>query len=126
VSEVEAALVPLPALDAAGRGSFVHDGRTYAVFTHSGELVVTDGACPHKGGPLADGVLRDGAVVCPWHWYTFDLATGTCRTADEVSLRRHPVVEVDGRPHAQVSAPVTLSWSQRLRAHASEGRAPTP
>lgn len=112
------ALVPLPALDAAGRGAFEHDGRAYAVFTVDGRVVVTDGACPHRGGPLADGVLRDGAVVCPWHWYVFDLATGTCRTAAEVALRRHDVVDVDGRPHARVVAPVVRSWADRLRAHA--------
>ncbi|MFN0280771.1 MAG: Rieske (2Fe-2S) protein [Kineosporiaceae bacterium] len=119
------ALVALPELDARGRGAFVHEGHAYAVFTLEGgagdrgrEVVVTDGVCPHKGGPLAEGVLRDGAVVCPWHWYTFDLATGACRTADEVSLRRHPVVEVAGRLHARVSAPVRRSWAEVLRAHA--------
>jgi hypothetical protein len=128
------ALVPLPVLDAAGRGAFEHDGRAYAVFTLAsdgsagsggsaagGTVVVTDGACPHKGGPLAEGVLRDGAVVCPWHWYTFELATGRCRTASEVSLRRHPVVDVAGRLHARLDPPpVPLSWAERLRAHARE------
>ena len=114
----EGVLVPLPALDGAGRGTFAHDGRVYAVFTTPDGVVVTDGVCPHKGGPLAEGVLRDGAVVCPWHWYTFDLATGACRNADEVSLRRHEVLDVDGVPHARVVPPVVTSWADRLRAHA--------
>lgn len=111
-------LVALPDLDADGRGAFAHEGRAYAVFTIDGQVVVTDGTCPHKGGPIAEGVLRDGAVVCPWHWYAFDLATGVCRTADEVSLRRHRVVEVDGRLHARVSTPRRRPWSEVLRAHA--------
>ncbi len=117
------ALVPLPERDADGRAAFVHDGRTYAVFTVDGEVVVTDGTCPHKGGPLVEGVLREGAVVCPWHWYTFDLRTGQCRTANEVALHRHEIVDVDGRLHARVRPPVAASWAERLRAHA-RGEAP--
>jgi nitrite reductase (NADH) small subunit len=116
--EPGSSLVPLPELDEHGRAAFSHRGRAYAVFSLDGELVVTDGACPHKGGPLAEGLLRDGAVVCPWHWYTFDLATGQCRTASEVALRRHPVVLVDGRPHVRLTPPVTRSWAEVLRAHA--------
>lgn len=115
----EAVLVPLPPLDASGRGAFTHDGRAYAVFTTPDGVVVADGTCPHKSGPLAEGLVKDGAVRCPWHWYTFDLATGECRNANETSLRRHEVVDVDGRPHARLSPPpATTSWADRLRAHA--------
>jgi nitrite reductase (NADH) small subunit len=116
--ERHSALVALPELDGEGRAAFSHRGHAYAVFSIDGEVVVTDGACPHKGGPLAEGVLRDGAVVCPWHWYTFDLATGACRTASEVALRRHPVVLVEGRLHARLTPRVTRSWAEVLRAHA--------
>lgn len=111
-------LVRLPETDTAGRASFVHGGRVYAVFTVDGATVVTDGVCPHKGGPLAEGTVRDGSVVCPWHWYAFDLATGECRNAHEVTLRRHEVVDVDGVPHARLTVPAVLSWAERLRAHA--------
>ena len=111
-------LVPLPPLDDAGRGAFTHGGRGYAVFTTDDGVVVTDAACPHKGGPLAEGLVKDGAVRCPWHWYTFDLATGECRNANEAALRRHEVVDVGGVPHARVVPPVTRSWADRLRSHA--------
>jgi nitrite reductase/ring-hydroxylating ferredoxin subunit len=114
----DAALVELPELDGEGRAAFTHAGRPYAVFTHDGQVVVLDGACPHKGGPLAEGILRDGAVVCPWHWYVFDLATGGCRTADETAVRREVAVQVDGRWFARLTPPPTLSWAERLRAHA--------
>src|SRR5262249_40075518 len=59
--------------------TFSHGGRPYAVFALPGGLVVTDGACPHKGGPLAEGLVRDGWVTCPWHWYSYELATCRCR-----------------------------------------------
>ena len=71
-----------------------------------GELHVTDGACPHNGGPLAEGLVRDGVVTCPWHWYAYELATGRCRTAAGYELRRYPVVVVGGRPHAVLPAAV--------------------
>lgn len=52
-------------------------GRKVAVFrTRSGELFATQAHCPHKSGPLADGMVGGGAVICPLHGYKYDLATG--------------------------------------------------
>lgn len=48
-----------------------------AVFrTRAGELFGTQVECPHRGAPLADGLVGGGRVVCPFHSYAFDLATG--------------------------------------------------
>ena len=114
-------LVPLDRPDGRTQWTFEHDGRSYAVFTVDGELHVTDGACPHNGGPLAEGLVRDGVVTCPWHWYSYELATGRCRTAAGYELRRYPVVLVGGLPHAAIPAPEPpRSWSQILRAHARQ------
>lgn len=53
------------------------DGRAIAVFRcRSGELFATRAECPHRGGPLADGVVGGHAVICPLHGYLFDLRTG--------------------------------------------------
>jgi nitrite reductase (NADH) small subunit len=35
-----------------------------------------DNVCPHRGGPLAEGSVEHGKIVCPWHQWEFDLATG--------------------------------------------------
>ncbi|HEY0359527.1 MAG TPA: Rieske 2Fe-2S domain-containing protein [Mycobacteriales bacterium] len=110
-------VVPLP----LGATRLVHHGHAYAVFVVDGETVVTDEACPHNGGPLSQGKVRDGAVVCPWHWYRFDLQTGECRTTAQLSLRRYPVVERDGRPHVELPEHRRRSWSEVLRAHARGG-----
>jgi nitrite reductase [NAD(P)H] small subunit len=119
VSEPE--LVPLERPAGQAQWSFSHDGRIFAVFASGDELYVTDGACPHNGGPLAEGLVRDGVVTCPWHWYAYELATGRCRTAVGYELRRYPVVEVDGQPHASIpAAEPARSWSQILRAHARQ------
>lgn len=52
-------------------------GRTLAVFrVRGGEIHVTQARCPHRGGPLVDGLLGGTIVVCPLHGYRFDVATG--------------------------------------------------
>lgn len=48
-----------------------------AVFrTRDGELYGTQAQCPHRDGPLADGLVGGGRIVCPFHAYAFELATG--------------------------------------------------
>lgn len=96
------------------------DGRAFAVFEVDGGYRVTDATCPHNRGPLDQGWVRDGrAVICPWHWYRFDLDTGVCATSPQHVLGVYPVIEHDGVPHADVGeAPAAPSWSERLRAHA--------
>jgi nitrite reductase/ring-hydroxylating ferredoxin subunit len=43
-------------------------------------LRVWDGVCPHLAGPLLEGDITRSGIVCPWHNYEFDSATGRCRT----------------------------------------------
>lgn len=38
---------------------------------------VLDNRCPHQGGPLGDGHIEDGYVICPWHGYEYHPCTGT-------------------------------------------------
>lgn len=53
------------------------DGRSVAIFrTRGGAVYATQAACPHRGGPLADGLLGGSTLVCPLHGWKFDLATG--------------------------------------------------
>ncbi len=53
-------------------------GRDVAVFLVDGETRVVDNACLHAGGPLADGAVVDGCVICPFHGWVYDLVTGDC------------------------------------------------
>ena len=49
-----------------------------AVLTrHHGEVVALADRCTHRGAPLHEGKLRDGAIVCPWHQSIFSLADGS-------------------------------------------------
>jgi nitrite reductase (NADH) small subunit len=70
-------------------------GRRIAVFRMADAFRAIDHACPHAGGPLADGIVAGGCVTCPLHGLRFDLETGECR--DGVShVRSYEVVERDG------------------------------
>jgi len=47
-----------------------------AVFNINGRFLTIENACPHKGGPLCDGITSGTTVVCPLHGQRFDLETG--------------------------------------------------
>lgn len=51
-------------------------GRELAIFNLNGRFVTIDNHCPHKGGPLCDGIVSGTTVVCPLHGWRFDLDTG--------------------------------------------------
>jgi len=68
-----------------GEGTCVFVGeKMIALFKVDDEIYATDNLCPHQGGPLADGFVHNGKVVCPLHGWAFDLKTGT--TTDGASV----------------------------------------
>jgi nitrite reductase (NADH) small subunit len=71
------------------------DGRRLAVFRTPTGYHAIDHACPHAGGPLADGIVAGGCVTCPLHGLRFDLDTG--EGSDGCSrVRTYEVLERDG------------------------------
>jgi nitrite reductase (NADH) small subunit len=42
----------------------------------NGTITAMDNVCLHRGGPLGQGVIADGKVVCPWHGWMWDPVTG--------------------------------------------------
>jgi nitrite reductase (NADH) small subunit len=57
------------------------EGRLIAVFhLRNGGVHATQAACPHRGGPLADGIIGGTTVICPLHGKRFDVATGEERS----------------------------------------------
>lgn len=52
-------------------------GLAIAVFrNHADEIFATQAKCPHKAGPLADGLVGGATLLCPLHELGFDLRTG--------------------------------------------------
>lgn len=98
-------LGPLASIPIGEGRTFILDGHLVAVFrTRNGEVFATQAECPHRGGPLADGILGAGQVICPLHARTFDLATGEARGHDCDALRTYPVA-VAGTGHLLLTVP---------------------
>ena len=51
-------------------------GRELALFNLGDRFAALDNQCPHKGGPLCDGIVAGAAVVCPLHAHKVNLDTG--------------------------------------------------
>ena len=67
-----------------------------AVFRQrDGQLFATQNRCPHKQGPLSEGVAGGGKVICPLHSHKFDLASGAGSEPGEC-VKVYAVREVDG------------------------------
>src|SRR5688572_8572051 len=76
---------------------FVVGGHEVAVFRgRDGVLYATQDRCPHREGPLSDGLCGGGQVICPYHSYRFDLATGACLNDASCRIRTYPVREEGG------------------------------
>lgn len=54
------------------------DGHKLLVARVGDDYYVTDGHCPHLGGPLVEGNLEGVVLTCPWHHSQFDLSNGNC------------------------------------------------
>jgi nitrite reductase (NADH) small subunit len=71
-----------------------------AIFkTVDGSLFALQDRCPHKGGPLSQGIVHGRAVACPLHNWSIDLASGQPLGADagRGCARAYPVRQADGR-----------------------------
>jgi nitrite reductase (NADH) small subunit len=66
-----------------------------AIFRAAGGWYALDAVCPHRGGPLEDGIVCDRAVICPLHERRFDLATGAPLSSEDDDVTAHSV-EVRG------------------------------
>lgn len=68
-----------------------------AIFNLNGRFLTIDNACPHKGGPLCDGIVSGTSVVCPLHGRHFDLESGMpVRASESACLAVYPTRVEDG------------------------------
>ncbi len=61
--------------------------RAFCVANVDGTIAVLDGECPHQGGPLGEGVIEAGRVVCPWHSFAYDVHTGATPQDPELKVQ---------------------------------------
>ena len=76
-----------------------------AVFrTAADTIFAVDDCCPHRGGPLSQGIVHDGAVTCPLHNWVIDLASGRAQGADEGCVHTIPCKVQSGRVFLALAA----------------------
>lgn len=74
---MEVTLGSLSAIPPGEGRAFAVGQRRIAVFhTRQGEVLAVQAECPHRGGPLADGLVGGSTLVCPLHSWKFDLHSG--------------------------------------------------
>ena len=69
-----------------------------AVFrTAENEAFAIDDRCPHKGGPLSQGIVHGTSVTCPLHTWVISLVTGEAQGADQGAVKTFPLKIDNGR-----------------------------
>jgi nitrite reductase (NADH) small subunit len=84
----------------------VHAGRhEIAVFRVEGRLYALDNRCAHLGGPLAEGLIEEGCVLCPWHDWRYRLDDGFRVGPGRLGVATYRVWEADGDVWVRVPRP---------------------
>ncbi|WP_299412285.1 nitrite reductase small subunit NirD [uncultured Sulfitobacter sp.] len=73
-------------------------GGCVAVFrTAQDEVYALNNSCPHKGGPLSEGIVHGASVTCPLHNWVFSLESGEAQGADSGRVETYPARVENGR-----------------------------
>ncbi len=80
-----------------------NNGNDIAIFRTSDDEVfaVTD-KCPHKGGPLSQGIVYGKTVACPLHGWQIGLETGEAAAPDVGCTHKHAVKVVNGAVYLEL------------------------
>jgi nitrite reductase (NADH) small subunit len=79
----------LPPVDEAKE--FPCGDKTVCIANVAGVYSAMDGECPHRGGPLGQGMVRLGRVVCPWHGWAWDPVTGAAEQDPKMKVASYPM-----------------------------------
>jgi nitrite reductase (NADH) small subunit len=88
------ALIRIAAVDELPPGTLLErqaEAQVFALCNHGGHIRAFHGLCPHHGGPLGQGNLVDGCIVCPWHAWEFRVEDGALDYNPAIRLRQFRV-----------------------------------
>jgi methionine sulfoxide reductase heme-binding subunit len=81
-----------------GRGRVVSaGGERVALFRSAGRIAALSSVCQHQNGPLGEGRVQDGCIVCPWHGYQYAPESGRSPPPFTEAVPTFRVVLRDGR-----------------------------
>ena len=86
-----------------------HAGCVAIFRTGPEEVFAASDRCPHKGGPLSEGIVHGQKVTCPLHNWVFDLNSGQAQGADDGQIATYPIRIEAGRLLLDASAVLARS-----------------
>ncbi|HEV2419709.1 MAG TPA: nitrite reductase small subunit NirD [Terriglobia bacterium] len=90
-------------------------GREIALFNLGDRFVAVENRCPHRGGPLSDGIVSGGMVVCPLHSWKVCLSTGAVNKPQaEACVETYPTRIEDGVVLVQVDPAGPAGYGNQL------------
>ena len=119
----------MPQVDAGALDDLPHDrclaiagGR--AIVARSGdEVYAYENVCLHQNSPLAGGLVKDGVLTCPLHFWRYEVISGTVHGESDARLPSYPVTVTDGRVLVDLPpAPEARSMRDILLDHARAHR----
>jgi nitrite reductase (NADH) small subunit len=96
-------IAPLSEFPQLGARVVRHEGKEIAVFRNAGDDVFAmNDKCPHKGGPLSQGIVFGNTVTCPLHGMNICFDDGKALAPDEGCVGTYPVKVEEGVVFLQV------------------------
>jgi nitrite reductase/ring-hydroxylating ferredoxin subunit len=83
-------------------------GKDICVANINGVLSAMDNVCLHQGGPLGQGVIEDGKIVCPWHGWQWDPKTGEASHDPKAKVTVYPIKQENGDLYIDIEAPASV------------------
>jgi nitrite reductase (NADH) small subunit len=65
--------------------------KTICIANVNGSYSAMDNVCPHRGGPLGQGMVEGNKVVCPWHGWEWDVKTGAATQDPNMKVAVYPL-----------------------------------
>jgi nitrite reductase/ring-hydroxylating ferredoxin subunit/DMSO/TMAO reductase YedYZ heme-binding membrane subunit len=98
-------------------------GERVAVFRYDGRVSAVSNVCRHQNGPLGEGKIVGGCIVCPWHGYEYEPASGRAPAPFTERLPTFSVRVIGGRVlvHPRPHAPGTHVEPARVGDAAPQG-----
>ena len=103
-------------------------GREIAIFNLGDRFLATDNQCPHRGGPLCDGIVAGHSVVCPLHAWKVRLDTGVVErpAMHDVCVTTYPTRVDDGIVMLELPAGSGSIRNPRTQSPSAESAIPSP
>lgn len=96
-------IAPLSEFPQLGARVVRHDGKEIAVFRNAGnDVFAMNDQCPHKGGPLSQGIVYGNTVTCPLHGMNICFDDGKALAPDKGCVGTYPVKVEEGVVFVQI------------------------